>query len=187
MSIQPAGQSVEYTVTFLEQTERPTYPRPSVTGKAPTALLHAEKPPRWYFLSLYDAVGQDYEWVDRHKQDPTELQDWLNAETTVFYSLLRDGWPHGFFVFDLTQDATVELRYFGLVPQAIGQGLGTYLLRTAVHMAWDIEGTHRVVLDTCTLDHPRALQHYQKNGFQPYAQETRSRILTRDRDPSRFA
>lgn len=187
MTITRAGESIDYTITFLEQTERPAYPRPSVMGKAPTALLHGEKPPRWYFLSLYDAVGQAYEWVDAYSRDPAEVQDWLNADTTMFYTLLRDGWPHGFFVLDRSEESTVELRYFGLVPEAIGQGLGTYLLRTAVHMAWDIEGTRRVFLSTCTLDHPRALQHYQKNGFQAYAQETRSRILTRERDPSRFA
>ena len=49
-------------------------------------------------------------------------------------------------------------------------------------MAWDRPGAARVTVNTNSLDHPRALPLYQKAGFVPVRRETRSRVLTRDRD-----
>jgi hypothetical protein len=49
-------------------------------------------------------------------------------------------------------------------------------------MAWDRPGTARVTVNTNSLDHPRALPLYQKAGFTPVHRESRTRILTRDRD-----
>jgi hypothetical protein len=40
------------------------------------------------------------------------------------------------------------------------------------------------VVNTCTLDHPRALIQYQKHGFTPVRQEERTRLLTRDWSPA---
>ena len=82
---------------------------------------------------------------------------------------MRDGWPHGFFVLDGRAPRACDLAYFGLVPEAIGRGLGTFLLQTALHMAWDRPGTARVTVNTNSLDHPRALPLYQKAGFEPVA------------------
>lgn len=181
-----AGETVDYTVTYLEMLERPSYPRPHLFGHVPSALIHAENPPPWYFLTLYDAVGQQYEWVDRHDQPEEDLRAFLSDPKVQLYTFLRNGWPHGFFMLDATREKVCDIAYFGLVQEAIGQGLGTWLLETAIHMAWDIPGTKRLTLNTCTLDHPRALAHYQKHGFKPFGQETLSRTLTQDWDPTRF-
>ena len=89
------------------------------------------------------------------------------------------GWPAGFFVLDARQEGVVELAYFGLVPQVLGQGLGSFLLRSAVVMAWDRTGTRRMTVNTCTLDHPRALGLYQRHGFVPVRREARQRTLKR--------
>jgi len=70
--------------------------------------------------------------------------------------------------------------YFGLVPEAMGRGLGSFLLQTAVHMAWDRPDVARVTINTNSLDHPRALPLYQKVGFVPVRRETQRRVLTRD-------
>jgi len=186
MTIQPAGTEVPYTVTYLEMTARPAYDWPSLPAGAQVSLLKAETPPVWYFLSLYDAVGRDYAWEDIHKREHADIQDWLNADGMRLYSLIGKGWPQGFFLLDTRAAGTVELVYFGLVPEAVGRGLGTWLLRTAILMAWDVPGTERLIVDTCTLDHPRALATYQKNGFTPLRRAERTRILTRDRDLSRI-
>jgi len=37
-----------------------------------------------------------------------------------------------------------------------------------------------MIVNTCTLDHPRALQRYQRHGFHPVAQAERTRVLRRD-------
>lgn len=184
--LKKAGETVDYTITYLEMLERPGYPRPHLFGRIPSALIHAEAPPNWYFLMLYDAVGRDYEWVDRHEQPEAELSAFVQSDKVQLYTFLRNGWPQGFFMLDSREEARCDIAYFGLVREAVGQGLGTWLLETAIHMAWDVPGTERVTLNTCTLDHPRALALYQKHGFKAFAQESLSRVLTRDWDPSKF-
>lgn len=176
------GDEIEYTITYLEMSARPSYPRPSLPVGPPTALIAAHKPPAWYFLSLYDAVGQGYEWTDRHEDPTDELEGFLYDPQVTLYTLMRTGWPAGFFILDARSPATCDLSYFGLVPQAIGLNLGTYLLQTAIHAAWDRDGVERVTVSTNSLDHPRALPLYQKSGFTPVRQEKQSRVLTRPRD-----
>lgn len=178
-----AGEPVDYVVTFLEMEARPAYPRPHLPTGPTSALIAAEVPPLWYFFALYDAVGGGYEWTDQHERSRDELEAWLADPAVVLYSFMRAGWPHGFFILD-GRDATVcDLALFGLAPQAVGRGLGTFLLQTAVHMAWDRPGTARVTVNTNSLDHPRALPLYQKAGFEPVRRETRRRVLTRDPTP----
>ena len=176
------GDEIEYTITYLEMTVRPAYPRPSLPSGPPTALIAAEKPPVWYFLSLYDAVGKNYEWTDRHDDPEDALETFLHDPEVTLYTLMRTGWPAGFFMLDAGEENICDISYFGLVPQAIGLNLGRYLLQTAIHAAWDRNGVERVTVNTNTLDHPRALPLYQKSGFTPIRQEKTSRVLTRPRD-----
>jgi GNAT superfamily N-acetyltransferase len=185
MTHQKAGTEVAYTVTFLEMAERPAYDWPHLPAGASAALLRAEDPPVWYLLFLYDAVGRDYAWEDLHARPRDEVAAHLARST--LYTLIDKGWPHGFFLIDGPDpDGATELDYFGLVPEAVGSGLGSWLLKTAILTAWDMEGTQKLIVDTCTLDHPRALALYQKNGFTPVRREDRTRILTRDRDLTRI-
>lgn len=186
MTIQPAGTELSYTVTWLQMTARPSYPWPALPATHPATLLHAEAPPVWYFLSLYDAVGRDYAWEDMHSEDPEKLRAWLAQPEVALYTLMMNGWPQGFFLLDATEDKVTDLAYFGLVPEAVGTGLGKYLLRTAIHTAWDRAGLERLTVNTCTLDHPRALQTYQAIGFAPVRRDDFTRTLTRPRDLSRI-
>ncbi len=177
-----AGDRVEVTITYLRMEARPAYPRPHVPAGPASALIAAERPPVWYFLDLYDAVGRDYEWTDQHDTPADDVAAFLHDPAVTLYTLLRGGWPHGFFVLDGRAPATCDLAYFGLVPEAIGRGLGTFLIQTAVHAAWDRPGTMAVTVNTNSLDHPRALPLYQKAGFVPVRRATRQRVLVRDRD-----
>jgi GNAT superfamily N-acetyltransferase len=186
MSIQKAGTEVSYTVTYLEMTERPDYPWPHLPPGSTAALLKAEKPPVWWFLTLYDAVGRDYAWEDVHTREHAEIEGWLRADTMSLYTLLDHGWPQGFFMLEDKADSVCDLAYFGIVPEAVGRGLGRWLLQTAVLTAWDRQGVAKVTVNTCTLDHPRALALYQKVGFTPVGREDKSRRLTRDRDLTRI-
>ena len=182
MTLQKAGTSVEYTITYLEMTARPRWDYPAQPSSLRGGSLQkADKPPLWYFFSVYDAVGGSYEWVDQHAEPPDEVRAWLHADTTELYTLFEGGWPNGFFMLDQKVSETCELAYFGLVPEALGKGIGTWFLKTAVLAGWDRPGTQRMTVQTCTLDHPRALALYQKCGFTPFGQEIKSRVLTRDR------
>lgn len=181
-----AGDTVGYTITYLEMDSRPTWPHPPQPVGAPATLVMAEAPPVWYFRALYDAVGRDYSWEDIHALPEAELAGTLRDPAVTLWTLHRSGWPHGFFLLDGREAGRVELAYFGLVPEAVGSGLGTWLLKTAILAAWDIPGTEKLTVNTCTLDHPRALALYQKVGFAVVRREDRTRVLTRDRDPARI-
>ena len=177
-----AGERVDYVVTHLAMDARPAYPRPHLPTGPVSVLIAAERPPVWYFLSLYDAVGRDYEWTDQHRRPRAELQAFLHDPAVTLYTFMRAGWPHGFFLLDGREAGICDLGYFGLVPQAVGRGLGTFLIQTAVHMAWDRPSVTRVTVNTNSLDHPRALPLYQKAGFVPVRRENHTRVLGRDTD-----
>lgn len=177
-----AGTEVAYTVTYLEMSERPGFGWPHLPAGSQAALLKAVDPPVWYFRSLYDAVGRDYAWEDMPKRSDDEVSDWLDPDRMTLWTLIEHGWPHGFFLLDEQDGGETELVYFGLVREAIGQGLGSWLLKTAILTAWERPGLAKLTVNTCTLDHPRALQTYQKAGFHPVRREDKTRVLTRDRD-----
>ncbi|NNE79614.1 MAG: GNAT family N-acetyltransferase [Silicimonas sp.] len=186
MSVQRAGEEVTYTITFLEMETRPEFDWPHLPLGSTAALLKAEKPPVWWFMTLYDAVGRDYAWEDVHTWEHDKIEDWLRRDHRALFTLLDHGWPQGFFILGDDGDGVVNLEYFGMVPEALGKGLGGWLLKTAILTAWDLPGTRKLTVNTCTLDHPRALALYQKNGFMPVRREECTRVLARDRDLSRI-
>ena len=186
MTVQPKGTKLDYTVTWLEMTACPDWGWPPLPVSQATTLIRSVAPPVWWFLMLYDAVGRDYAWEDIHKREHAEIAEWLQNDRMALYVLMGDGWPHGFFMLEEQDEGVVDLAYLGMVPEAVGKELGRWLLKTAILTAWARPGTAKLTVNTCTLDHPRALQTYQRAGFVPVRREERSRILTRDRDLSRI-
>ena len=179
-SLRP-GDPIDYVVTYLEMAERPRAPVPARPANLQTALIRAEKPPKEYFLYLYQTVGAAHEWTDWLEKSEEEIEEFIHRKGIFLYTLMVDGWPGGFFMLDSSVPGTCDLAYFGLVPQAIGRGLGRWLLATAVETGWDLPGTEKMTVNTNTLDHPRALPMYQRVGFVPARQEKMTRTLTRER------
>lgn len=175
-----AGETIDYRVTWLEMARRPDYGWPPLPFNRDLALLHADTPPWWWFLSLYDAVGRDHAWTDKHQIAREDLNAWIQNPDIALYTLMGKGWPQGFFMLDWTEEGVCDLAYFGLVPEAVGTGLGTWLLKTAILTGWAQPGTQKMTVNTCTLDHPRALAQYQRMGFTAVRTETHSRTLVRD-------
>jgi hypothetical protein len=73
---------------------------------------------------------------------------------------------------DLRKAGTANISYFGLMPGAIGKRLGYFFLYHTCMNAW-AQPIQRLTINTCTLDHPRALPLYQRLGFTPYNREER--------------
>jgi GNAT superfamily N-acetyltransferase len=72
----------------------------------------------------------------------------------------------GFFETDTSPWPDINLNYFGLKPDFIGQGLGRVLLDLAVDTVFaGALGLRGLTLNTCTADHPRALPNYLAAGF----------------------
>lgn len=182
MTTIPAGTVVPFTVTYLEMATPPAFE--AVALPSDIRLERAIDPPVWYFLALYDAVGRAYEWQDRFDQaetDPEGLQAFVRDPEVTIWTALTGGWPRGFFMLDWRQPGICDLAYFGLVPQAVGQGLGRALLQTAIATGWRREGVARMTVNTCSLDHPAALPLYEAMGFSPVRSVERSRRLVHDR------
>jgi GNAT superfamily N-acetyltransferase/catechol 2,3-dioxygenase-like lactoylglutathione lyase family enzyme len=117
---------------------------------------------------LYQLVGQDWHWDDKDaftEDDWKEYVEDQNLRTWVAYSR---GSIVGYFELQNQAEFNVEITYFGLTPDSIGKGFGGYLLTQAIKAAWNWEGTKRVWLHTCSLDHKNALGNYQARGFEIY-------------------
>jgi GNAT superfamily N-acetyltransferase len=136
-------------------------------------MERVEDCPPSFFRYLYATVGGPYHWIDRLPWTDDDIRKYLATPGVSLWVLSRAGAPAGYFELKRHDDASVEIAYFGLLPEAIGKGLGKYLLTEAVREAWK-EGAQRVWLHTCTLDDPAALPNYKARGFRPFKQEVYS-------------
>lgn len=168
------GARLRYTVTWLEMSERPERPRARPPLLRGLSLLRAEAPPTHFFRYLYDVVGRDHHWTDLHDAPEEDLAAFLQDEAVRLFVAYSAGWPAGFIMLDFRDPRVCDISYFGLAPEMIGRGLGDWLLGEGVHMAW-AEPIDRLTVNTCSLDHPRALPTYQKWGFRPVRREERER------------
>ncbi len=119
---------------------------------------------------LYQLVGAGYQWVDRLVWSEEEWQALVSDPNLRTWVAYFGGAIAGYFELRREHNS-IEILYFGLSPEFIGQGLGGVLLQKAIECAWGWAGAERVWLHTCSKDHPRALSNYQARGFSLYATE----------------
>lgn len=155
------------TVTFLQMWARPPLP-PRVLPGVPVSIMQARRCTVPFYRYLYESVGKPWVWVNRRRASDAELARILADEGIAVHVLYADGEPAGYAEFDARNRLNIELSYFGLAPAFVGMGLGAFFLREAVSIAWDME-PKRLHVQTCTLDHPRALPLYQRMGFVPFS------------------
>ena len=179
------------TRTYLELTD-PNAFHPSWTGVARVRVDRVEGCPPSFFRYLYEEVGRGYGWVDRlswtdeaiarHLADPA-VTLWVMtvANAPAGYFELRQEW-HAEPAADATRSmapravsasdagGSVEIAYFGLLPEFVGRSLGGHLLSVAVERAFE-SGARRIWLHTCTKDNPSALPNDLKRGFVPFRTE----------------
>lgn len=152
------------TVTFLRMQQPPD--SPSRPLPAATSLVRLARPTVAFYRYLYGTVGAAHLWWLRRAATDGALASLLADPATSIHVLYRDGEPAGFFELDSRAAPVINLAYFGLMPHATGQRLGTPFLRAAVDAAWRM-GARAVTVNTCTADHPRALPGYLAMGFVP--------------------
>jgi GNAT superfamily N-acetyltransferase len=165
-------REIETIVTFLEMTAEPLH-HIAPPSNLKLMLMRAENITLSFYRFLYDTVGHDYNWNDRKNLSDAELASLIHAEDVEVWVLHVGGQPAGYFELVPYDKNTIELEYFGLVPEFQGKGLGKWLLAEAIRAAW-AKLPKRVIVQTCTLDGPAALPLYQKMGFTPYAQEPKT-------------
>jgi GNAT superfamily N-acetyltransferase len=120
---------------------------------------------------LYREVGRKYHWRDRLTWTDREVEAYLADPAITLHVLYVQGSPAGYFELRMDPDGSVEIAYFGLLPEFIGRGLGKSMLSEAVRAGWS-RGANRIWLHTCSLDDAAALPNYLKRGFRPFRNET---------------
>jgi len=162
---------MQVTRTYLQLTD-PAQFQPAFGEFPEVSLAHVPIPPPKLYRHCYRTVGEAFHWRDRWDWTDEEIRTHLGQPEITLHVARRGGALAGWYELRrVPEDGSVEIAYFGLVPGAIGQGLGKHLLSCAVRDAWAL-GPSRVWLHTCTLDHPHALPNYEKRGFARYKTET---------------
>jgi GNAT superfamily N-acetyltransferase len=128
------------------------------------------KQPDWKFnREMYFKVGEDWKWIDKRPWTDEQWEKYGNDLNLRTFAGYCEGKVAGYFELYRDSETTVEIAYFGLLPEFIGCGLGGALLTSAIQNAWDWSPTpSRVWVHTCNRDHPNALDNYKARGFKVY-------------------
>jgi GNAT superfamily N-acetyltransferase len=159
----------QVTRTYLEMRSADEL-MPAPTPRPEPQVERMSECPVSFFRYLYEEVGRAYQWTDRLGWSDQMIRAYLATPGVSLWLMSWEKAPAGYFELRQHDDSSVEIAYFGLLPDFIGRGWGKHLLTRAVQSAWQL-GTDRVWLHTCTLDHPAALPNYLKRGFRPVRKE----------------
>jgi GNAT superfamily N-acetyltransferase len=159
----------QVTRTYLEMTS-PEQLRPVPLPEPAPRIERVGECPVSFFRYLYAEVGRAFHWTDRLRWSDQVIRDYLASPDVSLWLMTWEAAPAGYFELKRHDDASVEVAYFGLLPEYFGRGWGKYLLAEAVKGAWALK-PKRVWLHTCTLDHPAALPNYLQRGFRPFREE----------------
>lgn len=157
------GKPTTLITTYLEMTS----PDDFIPASVENAQIRIEKLPHVdveFYLSMYRGVGEQLAWRDRLLMPREELMAALSRAHV--YILYVDDSPAGYVELD-EQGPSIEIAYFGLLPQYQGLGLGKHLLSYGIKTAWQMK-PERVYVHTCNLDGEHAMSNYLKRGFKVY-------------------
>ncbi|MFM6831838.1 MAG: GNAT family N-acetyltransferase [Novosphingobium sp.] len=138
-------------------------------GDVPVQLVRWKDCAPEKYRQLYKRVGGPWLWWSRLVKNDGELAGILNDTLVQLYAVVdRARVEVGILELDFRVEDQCEIVFFGLIPGATGKGLGKWLMRKALQMAW-APGVSRVWLHSCTTDDPRAVPFYMRQGFVPFA------------------
>ncbi len=166
------------TRTFLEM-RSPDQLQPFAFPDVDAVVRRLGRVPGSLYRYLYREVGRPWHWLERWDWSDARVAQHMASGGVEVWMLTVAGTPAGYFELHRTAHE-VEIAYFGLIPEFIGQRLGPALLTVAAREAWS-SGPARVWLHTCSLDHPAALRNYTRVGFVPYREEAYDAKIPVDR------
>jgi GNAT superfamily N-acetyltransferase len=158
----PPG-TIATIVTYLEMRAAPSV-RPAAREEWSLVPLTANLV---RYRALFRRVGEPWLWFTRLIMADQVLGRIIGDPRVAAFALQVDGEDLGLLELDFRRAGECELSFFGLVPEAVGQGWGRVLMNEAIRRAWKAP-ISRLWVHTCTLDHPRALGFYMRSGFRPY-------------------
>jgi len=161
--------TVNITTWYLEQRD-PTQLRHANVPEPAPLIMQARTPLPTLNRFLYTAVGGHWHWRDRLSWSYARWLAWLARPTVQTWVLYVEGTPAGYIELERQDGGDVEIAYFGIMREFLGQGLGGHLLSVGIDRAWAMEAS-RVWVHTCSLDGPAALANYEARGMQRYKEE----------------
>ncbi|CAH9053539.1 hypothetical protein PSECIP111854_01190 [Pseudoalteromonas sp. CIP111854] len=156
-----------YYLQMLSETDLAPSPLPDDLSIVEIETIQPE-----FNLFLYSFVGKHWQWTGKLTWSLARWQNYIESNKIRTWVGYSKGAIVGYYELNPNTKNEVEIMYFGLTASFIGKGYGGALLNHAVESAWAIEGTKKVWLHTCDLDHPNALNNYKKRGFSLYKIET---------------
>jgi GNAT superfamily N-acetyltransferase len=154
------------TITHLEL-KPADWTRRGAPPDLPVTIERIEEPTAAFYLDLYDRVGRPWLWYERRQLGDTALAALINRAGHELHVARHDGALVGYF--ELYED---EIVFFGLTLDYVGRRVGPWLLDRAIERGFARSST-RLVLNTNTVDHPRALDTYRKAGFRVVRSESK--------------
>jgi GNAT superfamily N-acetyltransferase len=164
MGLHPVPEGhVAAVVTTLEMQKRPAA-RPMPPSQFRLVRWDAPDPAK--YRALFARVGGPWLWYSRLVIDDARLIALTHRpETQVQVVTDRAGVEVGLLELSHTTAALCMIDYFGLIPELTGAGHGRWLMAMAMALAWR-PGVECVRVNTCSLDHPSALNFYRAQGFE---------------------
>jgi GNAT superfamily N-acetyltransferase len=171
---------IEVTTTSLEMRSIGDF-KPKTLDRKDVWVEKVEIPTPAINHFFFVNVGRPWKWYSRLKWTLADWKALVGKEETMTWIGYFKGSPFGYIELDKQGDS-VEIAFFGLLPQFIGMGLGGFLLSEAIRLAWELN-PGRVWVHTCTLDHEFALNNYLSRGFSIYHKKTGIEQVPDDDDP----
>ena len=147
-------------------------------------LFEVKKPNEDYYLEkvmpsdyqlnkfFYKQIGKSHKWVDRLEWNDSNWIKYVSNKNVSTFVLKKKADIAGFFELIYHKDKSeIEIAYFGLLDDYIGEKLGGYMLSEAIKKSFSFN-IKRVWVHTCSLDHINALQNYLSRGMKIYNKET---------------
>jgi GNAT superfamily N-acetyltransferase len=154
--------------TYLEMRSLPDR---KLTPLAPDlSLIPVGDMPTAEYRDHFKAVGQNLLWFSRLLMPDEKLRSVLANPAIDSYVFHQSDQMLGLLELNFEDKANCELAFFGLIPDAVGNGLGRMLMDEAIRRAF-AKPTDRLWLHTCTLDHHLALPFYLRSGFTAYSRK----------------
>ena len=120
------------------------------------------------YAGLYRAVGETWLWAAHLKKSPAEIARLLDHAAVETHVAAGPQGDIGLLQLEWDREDSAEVTYFGIRADAIGKGIGRWLMDEAIARAF-ARPIRRLWLHTCNFDHPKALGFYQAAGFKIYA------------------
>ncbi|MEI8393740.1 MAG: GNAT family N-acetyltransferase [Rhodospirillaceae bacterium] len=171
-----AAGLLSVTITYLEMCAAPVVD-PGPPPFSDIAVRAVTRPSVRGYRFLYDGVGEPWLWHERRRLSDEALARIIEDPRIEILVLTRAGRVAGYAELDHRKAPDIKLAYFGLFPDFIGCGLGRWLLGVAVRRA-QAQHPRRLLVNTCSFDHPAALPLYLSAGFTEY-----DRVERRISDP----